>query len=588
MSGLRLTFDHLQVPHEDCNQSNEQVSPPDECHVVVSVTDSAKSNPAPAELRKLRFDRNGEEFVVSLKAQGGAGEFLNNQDDVSWFFSHEESAQILRQVRIFGHFLPSKGVAKPTASERESRARLPMVVAYYILSGKVAFPDQKESLEERDLAALLLNVFANSAPEAVRELIGRIAYFQADAKLDSKSQDRARWIVSILQSIPNYEKFLQRLLPAGMDWNQLSEDDFKAAEELQSFAANAVVNLGFSQSLRYDEATDRAYRAYRKLHAKNPKARDFCQSLERALSVLPAVKRRLDRHFVSECRMALELMKKPPRIAAAESLKRLVESSRGQEELQQGVFREVRRSNMAVGWLRRRGQIDATTRGLFSALRFVSVAEQGSVAVHVDTPALDREIRRLVAKTRASRHREPVMASLALLRWMFGKNAERKQLRIFSEGQFQEVPLRYSEKEIQELLVFLESELRLSLRASEIGLPLGEGAVTALGGAGLGLALGLKGLRPGAKNGLGYAGAGLLGFGSGALITHFIVPPLAKRSRRPVRNKYLWDLVGGVIGASVGLSVWGATAGRRGIPDPGQTMPVPDPGMRYPVDEHGP
>lgn len=583
MSELRLSLDHLQIPHEDCNFDPEQVAGLDDCHVVLRVTDSEKPEPGEEEWRKLRFDRKGSDFSVSLKAVGGADEFLNPQEDVSWFFSHRETGQILQQVRIFGHFLPSKGIAKPSAVERADRAELPMVLAHYILEGKVVFPGKPQALTEGDLAAMLLNVFANSDAEAVRELLGRIAYFQADAALKSESQDRARWIVGILQSIPRYQKFLQRLLPLDIHFDPQDPASVEALDQMQAFAANTVVNVGHARILRYDAATQRAARAYAKLYELKKRPPDFCSNLSRAITVLPAARAQLSADFVEECRLGLRLQRMPAEPAARASLREFLESPRGLAALQNEVASEVKRSHMPIDWLKRRGQMDAAIADGFAAMLFVSSKSGADLELRVDAHRLQSLIQRGVETTRASRHREPLLASLALLRWVFGETGKKASVRVFFAGEFQEIPLRYEAKPIQALLSLLERELRHSLRGSELALPLGEGAVAVLGGAGLGMALGLRGFNPRGRNALGYTAAGLTGLGVGALLTHFIVPPLAKKSKRPVRNKYLWDLVGGTIGASVGVSVWGAVRGGRSP----MGMEIPDQ-TKSPVDEFGP
>ena len=141
----------------------------------------------------------------------------------------------------------------------------------------------------------------------------------------------------------------------------------------------------------------------------------------------------------------------------------------------------------------------------------------------------------------------------------------------------------YVGAEIKKIQMELEAELRKSLRGSELGLPLAEAALVAGGAATLGVALGLRDLKETPRQALGFTGSTLLGMGTGALVTHYLLPPISKKMKRPVRNRYLWDLAGGLIGGAIGAGIWGAAnyAG-KGHGGPGGSP------SRFPVDEYGP
>ncbi len=588
MSELRVMPDDVQVPHEDCNVPPNGLKTPDHCHAVLKLTDSRSGTVGPADQRDLRFDRNGDSFVVSLKSQGESGEFLNRPEDVTWFFAHENNAQVLNAVRIFGHLLPSPGIAKPTAAERADRAQFPLVIGNYIVTGRVEFPGETRTLESTDLAEKLLDVFANSNEAMVQELIGKIAYFQADSKLSEEAMSRVRWMVGILRIVPNYKKFFDRLVSTELQ--QDSDPEIKSSvQDLQTFAAKVVVNLANTKQLKYDETTHDAYRAYLKVHLDRPRKQDFCQALDLAIKTLPYGAQVLGKSFVTECRTGLELSQLPPEQAARVGLRKQLNSPRGHRDIQENIQREARKANMEADWLAKRGRIEGVTEILLKQLR-IELGKSGQ-RVTVDAAGLRNGLELWIKRTKATNHREPVLASLGLLRLVFGKNVDKTQLRLFVGGRYVEVPMDYSQETMEALLKSLERELGGSLRGTEVWLPVTEGIVTAGGGATLGLALGLKGLAKTPRNALGYTGAATLGLGAGALIAHFIVPPIAKKAMRPVRNKYLWDLVGGAIGASIGVTVWGLATGlpRGSSAGNGMMMPPdPDPGDRYPVDDYGP
>ena len=213
MTDLRVTLERVQVPNADCNRAPEEFpSDSDQCHLLLELGEAGSGSYGPEPRRLLRFDRSGDTFVLSSKTSGPAGEAFNASEDLAWFQRHDNTSAVLDIVRIAGAMLSSRGIAKPTPEERAGRFVFPLVIAQYLVRGEVRFPDSAGLQPREDLAAKMLDVYANSNTEAVQALIGRIAFFEADPKLDAEMKARVRWILGILRIVPLYKKFIAALI----------------------------------------------------------------------------------------------------------------------------------------------------------------------------------------------------------------------------------------------------------------------------------------------------------------------------------------------------------------------------------------
>ncbi len=582
MSDLRPTFDNIKIPSPDCNQPpGPALQGKDKCHVILELSDGDQTNP-------IRFDRQDDRFELSVKQVGGPGEFLNGQDRIHWFIEHAESSpKILQILRIFGSTLSTVGVRKPDAATREAKATFPLVIANYIVTGRAEFPKDAASHGTRDLAAVLLDVFATSDPTSVSEFIGRIASFQASAELPEEARGRASWAVSILKLVPKYRNLMDSLvlpeLAARLDYEDSRVRD--ALGELQSFVARVVVNLGSQGNLRYDALTLQAAQAYQILHAAEQKTADFCQALAAGIRRLSPRNPAAGEGFVEHCRQTLRLSEFKPERAIREGIPVYLKGPEGMKAIEAEIQAEIRRSRMSPDWLRKRGRIDAVGGLLQKHLKVkLSQPPVTSLSLELDARGLENSLRQLIQRESLTKHREPVLAALGVLRALFGSGANRKTIHVFWEGEFQEVKIKYSETTMQAILKMLEDDLKKSFRKSELGWPIGQGVAGGLGVTALGLGLGLKSAPKGVRQGLFIGGCSAVGFSLGSLVQH------SKRAR----NKHIWGAVGGTIGAALfgsACAVVGTQTNlfKKGGGD-GMMMqpPIPDPGDRHPVDEYGP
>lgn len=584
MTELRVTLDRVQVPDDDCNRPPTEFSnETDQCHVLLELTEAGGSSYGPRDRRVLRFDRAGDSFRLSVKAEGPPDETLNRKEDIDWFMRHDNAGQILDIVRLSGSMLSSQGIAKPSAEERAGRFVFPLVISQYVVRGEVFFPDHPKALGEAALAAKLLDVYANSRPEAVQSLIGKIAFFRTDPSLsDEEAKARVDRIVDILGMVPSYQKFLANLVgvsQAGIP----PEVAAQALADLQTFAAVALVELGAKGRIPYDATAVEAEAAFRKWRGERRQDVGFCQALGKALREIPELARKAKSEQVSACREGLAAARLGPEDSIKYGLKAYLRSPEGLVKIQESVEREAVRANMSADWLARRGQIDAVAEALLAGAEISPEKDGRRAWIRVDSKDMASALEGLFRKTRSTRQREPLLAALGVLRVVFGADVKDNETTLWMAGEARSAELRYDRGAVTKLQSKLASDLRKSLRGSELWLPLGEGAILAGGVVQLGLALGLNDLPESPRHALGFSGSAMLGMGVGSLATHYLIPPISKKTKRPVRNRYLWDLAGGLIGGAIGAGIWGlANFTARGS-DGARDMP-----SRFPVDEYGP
>lgn len=614
---LRITYDDLQVPSADCNDSGVDLAKrnqADNCHVLVNITDGKES-------RLVRFDRKVDRFLLSVKQGTGQREYFNTVENIDWFVQHSETVpQLLNIISIMGTTLSSAGIRQDLPSDPRERARtdpaqlrskhadlarIPLLIANYIVTGQVMVPGDPKPQTLDDLTMNLLDVFANSDPTSVQDFIGKIAYFKADSNLDDQARTRAAYVDSILNRVPNYNKFLKKLIPEEVQADLDLEDanTSQKLKDLQSFVARAIIDLGAGKYFKYDDVTYRAHQAYESLVGEKNRKKDFCLALKHADDAVTGRKSRLGEHFEEECRAGLKLSQMQPKEAAKESIQHYLNSSRGRKDLEATILTEVRKSHMDPDWLAKRGQIGKVTQLLLNHTQVKIKYERAgrekegplppgapepkkkikSIEIHVDAAALKTSLNMLIQSERAGKHREPVIAALGVLRLVFGKNARNQNIAILADGEYQDVPLVYSRDEIKSAIRMVESDLKTSFRLTEVAWPIAQGVSSGLGLTAIGLGLGLKNAPTSARQGLFIGGCAVAGFGLGSLVN------LSKSKR--VKNKHKWGAVGGFVGMAVLGGACTAISVSTGFLKNGSGGPGPDDmedPTRFPVDEYGP
>lgn len=583
MTDLRVTLDSVQVPSADCNLAPSEFSENnDQCHVVLELREMGGGAYGPQDQRQIRFDRSGDSFVLSTRETGASGESLNGPENVAWFQRHGNASEILSIVRIAGSLLPAEGIARPTADERSRSFIFPLVIAQYVILEEVYFPGDPHPETYSDLAAKLLDVYANSNPEAVKGLLGKIAFFEADPKLNAEMKERVRQVLGVLGIVPLYQKFLGQWIGGAAEG--LSEEEAsQAISDLQTFAALAVVDIGARGRIRYDEKALDAERGFRTLHAVTKQDSAFCKALGETLGKLPSLGAQMKGDAVDECLEGLAAARLSPEEAIKYGWKAYLRSPEGLAEIQKTIERETSRANMAADWLAKRGQIEAVADSLLAEAEVVPGKEGRRSRLRLDAKAMQRALDRLFEKTKNTRHREPILAALGIFRLVFGSDSKRSDAKLLLAGEVASADLKYDREAIVKMQEEINAAFRRSVRGSELWLPLGEGAILAGGAAQLGIALGVQNLGNTPRQALGFSGSAMLGMGVGSLATHYLIPPISKKTKRPVRNRYLWDLAGGLVGGAIGAGIWSlANFAQPGGGGPGG-MPT-----RYPVDEYGP
>ena len=576
---LRIGYDNLYVSPE-CNQSPLELSQKnkkDLCHVMVTVTDrqNTPQEGAPPDTYLLRFDRSfdGDHSFLELSERSSLPKgqrFLNTTEAIQWFKGHTETGSTIFDIlKILAATLDSTGVVTNDDGQRSRNATIPLVVANYIITGRVVFPGDEElsskkawkPREVRELDMVLLDVFANSPSE----FASRFSSFKGDFSLNDAARERAIHVDGILELRPDYENFIRTLVPNIMEFDRADPQVNSYVEDLETFVAKTIVTLNAGDFFLYDESTRRAAEAYEALAGLHGKGQDFCEALQKAKDKIKAVKEDpfLGEYFVQECREGIKLSTYGVKDAAKESIRHSLSNLRGLREIEKVLAIEVRRSHMEPNWLAERGQIDRVASVLLDSLTVEIEYEvsEGPVLpgekqekrikdlkIQVDAEALSGSLNLLIAQERAGNHREPVMAALGVLRKVFGKSLDAKTITVLVEGEYREVSLVYDKVEVRKILNGVEKDLQASFAKSEILWPalqgtLGIGGITALA-----LGAGLKSGKPGVREGLVIGGCAAAGFSLGSLVNY---SPKA-------RNRHKWGAVGGAVGMVLMVGVCSA------------------------------
>ncbi len=601
---LRIGYNGLYVSPE-CNQSPLELSQKnksDLCHVMVTVTDrqNRSENGASQDTYTLRFDRqfNGDNafFELSERTALPKGQrFLNTSEAIEWFKGHTEtSSTIFDILKILAATLDSTGVVSSDDERRSRNATIPLVVANYIVTGRVVFPGDEEQDGKqawkpravRELDIVLLDVFANSPSE----FSSRFAGFKGDFNLSDTARERARHVDGILELRPDYENFIRTLIPSIVELDRQDPQVNSYLVDLETFVAKTVVTLNAGEFFLYDEGTRRAAEAYEALVQPYMRDRDFCEALQEAKGKIRAAKDNpfLGEYFVQECREGIKLSTYGVEDAAKESLRHALSNLRGLREIEDVLKVEVRRSHMEPDWLAERGQIDAVASVLLNNLTVETEYEvsEGPVLpgekqerrvkdlkIKVDSEGLLHELNLLIAQERTGNHREPVMAALGVLRKVFGKAVNAKTITVLVEGEYREVSLVYDRKDVQKIIDAVEKDLQASFAKSEILWPALQGSLGLGGVTALALGAGLKEAKPGVREGLIIGGCAATGFSLGSLVNY----------SPKTRNRHKWGAVGGaagmvLLGGICSAAVYGAKAAA--------SSSVDDPGKKNGVDEY--
>lgn len=228
-------------------------------------------------------------------------------------------------------------------------------------------------------------------------------------------------------------------------------------------------------------------------------------------------------------------------------------------------------------WLAGRDPLARLGEAVLSGVALVP--EPGSDRVGLDPDKIRAALKKLF-KDNTLQKRNYLIGALAVLRHLFGKDADAPHLVAWVRNGYRAVPIAWTpetRKEMSGLLRSLRNQISFSLKGSERILPWVEGAVCVVG-------LGLGGAGLGTKTReMTVGGSTAAGLGCGALAAHFLFRK---------RNHYLVDSLGGALGAGLGFGLsFALTRARGATPHPPLPPPPPppvDPARRNPTDTHGP
>lgn len=575
MSDLILSYDTLTVPPVACTESPPESSRVrDGCYFNLGFVDD--SNPA-ATPRVVRFDRVGDQFVLSS----------SNSDAVrGWFESHTNTLAIFDAVRLTSAML--RGFPRDFSAES---MRVLFVISQFISTGEVrTSPRGEVSLDRSEMANALLYIFTENAEEVLGPVLGQLQVARRSSWLSDEGVERIRWVTSILDLVPSYRLMRGAFIDeAELDrWASLPVDRRNYLDELMSYLRFVIIADAADLPLRFSQDLLTAHDAYVELYENDIEAGrrpEFCAALAQSLETLRG-ERGGATTFISDCREALRLRDLNPETALRESLSGSLLESAGLRAMQEAIAEESAEANMSLEWLLQRDEAEHGRIGeiLSAVFRHIEVRypedAEALPTLHMDVAALRLELTTLF-DANASTRREYLLAALAVLRRLFGRDGAAPAARVFVRDAFQEVSWDFSDEELAQLRRFIEgveSSRVASHEASDLWLPVLEGAVCAVGIGGLfatELAPELRGDED-LHLGLGTTSAGLTGLGCSSLMGHFFWPEIGE-----VHNRYLWEGLTGLGGALVGIGIYLLAQFLN-------PNPPPNPGMRFPVDEYGP
>lgn len=587
MSNLTVTYQGLTAPPEACSSAPPQApaadpkskqtpkTPTDECNIVLPLIADDEKTPT---THFIRFDRSQDQFVLSSG---------NSAENLTWVGKQKNLTDVLEILRVVETTLRIRAQAIDS-----DEFELMLTLSQYIATGAaqveapVGFPKTEGFSRER-LASYLLEVFTLAKDESAGKWTGAINVLATDKRLSEEGKKRARWILDVFELREKYRSLRDLFTDPteAAQWHKLSDKKRKADyDTLLRYLRPLVVSF-FTQNPQshFREEFFAAYQAWTHLHPemeieKTPTL--FCAKLEEGIKALAGA-RGLPDSFIDDCRMALRLMdmRSDPEKALRFSLREFAVGSPGHALLGRAIAEESKEANMKPAWLRDRGRFSQVYHLMESNLKIeVPTHEEETPKISLDIPALKIALN-VALDDHLTERREYLLATLALLRRLFGESGAVPQLRIFHNGEFRSLAWQLNAGEIQELREYarkIAKSLRASHKLSDTWLPLAEGGLCLAGGLSLGLGSRLGENSITLHDGLMLGGSSLAGAGCGALAGHYLWPKLQKK---PVRNHYIWDGLSGAGGAVIGIGLYflvRSIAGNPGSP------------VKYPVDEYGP
>lgn len=577
MSDLIIRFDGVRATPRACLEAPPP-SGTDPCQLVIPLVDDGDPS---ATAHAVRFDRHGDEFVLSSG---------NPAETLTWVASHPNLPEVLHTLRIVQSLLRGNDLGT-----YESATRIFLFIANYVATGEArTFGGDGEVLDRAQVASGLLETFTDSGDTVLTDFMGRLTFLRGQDWLNPEARERLRWVVDVMDFGPQYRSFRRHFINEAeyARFDSLPAERREQLQAITNFCRQMVVAQALGQALRFNTAFLAANAAYQGLYARDLEAGtrlDFCTSVEDALRELRG-DRGLPPAFMEECQQALRLIDMAPEEAIRESLMRGILSASGTRRLQESISTESADANMTVEWLTRQGgeeggRIGEVARVLLRHLQ-VQVGDEASAEPEIsfDASAASVELNLLI-DAQSVRRREYILAALALLRSLLGENGEGVSQRVFSAGEYREVSWTLSEsqrRDLRSLIRGVEGRLGSSEAGTDIWLPITEGAVCALGIAGLTLSETLPDIRDRSelRLGIGTASSGLTGLGCSALAGHFLWPEIAPDA---VHNSYLWDGLTSLGGTLIGTGIYFLIHFLAG----GTAQP-PGTDTRFPVDVYGP
>lgn len=577
MSDLIFRFDGIRATPRACIDA-PPASGTDPCQLVLPMVDDADPT---AAAHHVRFDRQGDQFILS---PGNAGETL------TWVASHPNLPEVLQTLRIMQSLVRNNDLGV-----YESATRIFFFIANYVATGEApSMGAVVGTLDRADVAGGLLDIFTDSGDRTLTDFMGRLTFLRGQDWLGAEARERLRWVVDVMDFGPQYRAFRRHFINEEeyARFDSLPAERRELLQAITVFAREMVVAHALNQPIRYSRIFLAAHTAYQAMYAESLEAGtrlDFCTSVEDALRELRG-ERGLPPAFMEECHQALRLIDMTPEEAIRTSLSESLISSSGLVRLQTAIEEESDDANMTVEWLSAQGGGDGGRIGEVAQVILrhleVQVSEETGVApeISVDATALGIALN-LMIDGQTVRRREYILAALSLLRILFGAEGEAPAQRLFVGGEYSEIPWTLTPArrgELNGLIRSIEGRLGRSESGTDVWLPILEGAVCALGIAGLAVTETLPEIRDqeDLHLGLGTTAAGLTGLGCISLAGHFLWPAIAPDA---VHNTYLWDGITGLTGTLVGAGIY-LLISLLG----GGSPTMPNLTIRFPVDEYGP